>query len=161
MFLNAAFLLYLHDAVIYISLLAPLIRFLHGNTMLSKCLIFFFHGPIRSDDQPPVPHIVSIFSIQRDPVFPSWFALWFALCLIIVVNINISFVVSFEADAEERCKHHLDEAIKKDSSNPEAFHLLASFFLSKDETEVSESHDSSVEVIFLRWLGFCLGNIDM
>ena len=36
---------------------------------------FFFHGPIRSDDQPPVPHIVSIFSIQRDPVFPSWFAL--------------------------------------------------------------------------------------
>ena len=31
----------------------------------------FFHGPIRSDDQPPVPHIVSIFSIQRDPVFPS------------------------------------------------------------------------------------------
>ena len=34
-------------------------------------LIFFFHGPIRSDDQPPVPHIVSIFSIQRDPVFPS------------------------------------------------------------------------------------------
>ena len=33
--------------------------------------VFFFHGPIRSDDQPPVPHIVSIFSIQRDPVFPS------------------------------------------------------------------------------------------
>ena len=32
---------------------------------------FFFHGPIRSDDQPPVPHIVSIFSIQRDPMFPS------------------------------------------------------------------------------------------
>ena len=37
--------------------------------------VFFFHGPIRSDDPPPVPHIVSIFSIQRDPVFPSWFAL--------------------------------------------------------------------------------------
>ena len=33
------------------------------------CLPFFFHGPIRSDDQPPVLHFVSIFSIQRDPVF--------------------------------------------------------------------------------------------
>ena len=32
--------------------------------------IFFFRGPIRSGDQPPVPRIVPIFSIQRDPVRP-------------------------------------------------------------------------------------------
>ena len=29
--------------------------------------LFFFRGPVRSDDQPPVPHIVPIFSIQHDP----------------------------------------------------------------------------------------------
>ena len=46
-----------------------------GRLTWVNTYFFFFHGPIRSDDQPPVPHIVSIFSIQRDPVFPSWFAL--------------------------------------------------------------------------------------
>ena len=51
-------------------------RFREGNESSMLDLIFtnedsLFHGPIRSDDQPPVPHIVSIFSIQRDPVFPS------------------------------------------------------------------------------------------
>ncbi|KAK2177144.1 hypothetical protein NP493_616g01012 [Ridgeia piscesae] len=43
----------------------------------------------------------------------------------------------FVTEAEERCRHHLDEAIKRDGDNPEAHHLLASFFLSKDEPEVS------------------------
>jgi len=46
-------------------------------------------------------------------------------------------VDSFVTEAEERCRHHLDEAIKRDGDNPEAHHLLASFFLSKDEPEVS------------------------
>ena len=47
----------------------------------SPCDFFFFHGPIRSDDQPPVPHIIPIFSIQRDPVCPSWFAPCFQSCI--------------------------------------------------------------------------------
>ncbi|KAI0239735.1 putative RNA-directed DNA polymerase from transposon BS [Lamellibrachia satsuma] len=41
----------------------------------------------------------------------------------------------FAEDAEERCRHHLEEAVKKDGDNPEAYHLLASFFLSKEEPE--------------------------
>ena len=47
---------------------------LHCNNKQVQISPFFFHGPIRSDDQPPVPHIVSIFSIHRDPVCPPWFA---------------------------------------------------------------------------------------
>lgn len=46
------------------------------------------------------------------------------------------FINSFAEDAEERCRHHLEEAVKKDGDNPEAYHLLASFFLSKEEPEV-------------------------
>ena len=41
---------------------------------MKKAGLSLFHGPIRSGDQPPVPHIVSIFSIHRDLVCPSLFA---------------------------------------------------------------------------------------
>ena len=52
------------------------IYYIYIYMLFSYILVhIFFRGHIRSDDQPPVPHIVSIFSIQRDPVFPSWFAL--------------------------------------------------------------------------------------
>ena len=44
---------------------------------------FFFHGPIKSDDQPPVPHIVSIFSIQRDLVIrPVLSDIYFVMLLL-------------------------------------------------------------------------------
>ncbi len=45
-------------------------------------------------------------------------------------------VFSFEEDAEVRCRECLDKAVAADSDNPEALHLLASFYLSKDNKEV-------------------------
>ena len=39
---------------------------INGCVFKTGGFFFFFHGPFRSDDQPPVPHIVSIFSIQAN-----------------------------------------------------------------------------------------------
>lgn len=47
------------------------------------------------------------------------------------------FVGSFEENAEDECRKNLEAAIETDPSNPEAHHLMASFWLSKDDKEVS------------------------
>ena len=53
---------------------------------------------------------------------------------------NLPF--SFEDSADEKCKENLDAAVATDPKNPEAHQLMASYWLSKDEKEVSwiESH---------------------
>lgn len=47
---------------------------------------------------------------------------------------------SFEDDAEARCKESLDKATEADVANPESFHLLASYWLSKDDRTVECFH---------------------
>ncbi|ELU00614.1 hypothetical protein CAPTEDRAFT_225563 [Capitella teleta] len=45
----------------------------------------------------------------------------------------------FEPNAEEECRKNLEEAISADAANPEAHHLMASFWLSKDDQEKAEA----------------------
>ena len=57
---------------------------------------------------------------------------------------------SFEDSAEEKCKEYLDLALDADSSNAEAYHLLSSYWLSKDKKEVA------YEMVLAEiYLGFC------
>jgi len=48
------------------------------------------------------------------------------------------FVVvhSTEEDAEIRCKENLDLAVDTDPDNAEAYHTMASYWLSKDDKQV-------------------------
>lgn len=53
----------------------------------------------------------------------------------------------FEDDAEVRCKESLDRAIEADVANPESFHLLASYWLSKDDkTKASEAINRGISL---------------
>ena len=46
---------------------------------------------------------------------------------------------SFEDEAEEKCKGNIEKAIAIDHTNPDAFQLMSSFLLSKDQTQVTIS----------------------
>ena len=50
---------------------------------------------------------------------------------------NSSYSYSFDDAAEEKCKENLDAAVETNPSNPEAHQLMASFWLSKGDKEVS------------------------
>ncbi|XP_041478817.1 probable assembly chaperone of rpl4 [Lytechinus variegatus] len=45
----------------------------------------------------------------------------------------------FEEDSDERCKAAIDQAVNEDPHNPEAYQLLASYWLSKDNKEEAMS----------------------
>ena len=49
------------------------------------------------------------------------------------------FLFSLAADAEERCKECLEKAIETDKDSAEAYQIMASYWLSKDDKEVSAS----------------------
>ena len=68
---NAVFLINIIIMIYQESDMFPLLGLVTSETRIIFFIFFFFRGPIRSDDQLPVPHIVPIFSTQRDPVFPS------------------------------------------------------------------------------------------
>ena len=76
---------------------------------------FFFRGPIRSDDQPPVLHVAPIISIQRDPVSPSWFApcfqtsIWWCYCCMtsLVFHVFASHSLSPGSHTSPARTHHL------------------------------------------------------
>ena len=66
---------------------------------------------------------------------------------------------SFEDDAEERCKTNLNEAIGIDPSNAEAHHLMASYWLSKEDNQVRvmagywlSKEDTQVRVMAGYWM---------
>ena len=44
---------------------------------------------------------------------------------------------SFAEDAEALCRQHLDKSIELDNKNAEALQMLASFYLSKEDTQVN------------------------
>ena len=52
-------------------------------------------------------------------------------------NILNECMFSFEEDAEARCKESLEKAVEVDAENAEAHHLLASYWLCKNDRQVT------------------------
>ncbi|KAH3697071.1 uncharacterized protein LOC127862703 [Dreissena polymorpha] len=46
----------------------------------------------------------------------------------------------FDEDAEEKCRSHIEKAMSQDTSNPDALQLMASFLLSKEQTDGAREH---------------------
>ena len=48
--------------------------------------------------------------------------------------------VSFDDNAENKCGEYCSKALQYSDSNPEAYQLMGSYLLSKQECEVSNDH---------------------
>lgn len=59
---------------------------------------------------------------------------------------------SFEENAEELCKTAVEKAIEADGENPEAYQLMASFQLSRQQTQVR--HKKSIVFVAGGWMSF-------